>query len=236
MEEILKKISEQIAQLTRQIEILREIPSTPLALRQLAVEDSARYIWDNFREVNVFKHRHETVRYAVQLASVDGLFLEFGVHTGGTITQAARLRPEKHFYGFDSFEGLPEDWAGTGKLAGDFNLSGNLPNVPENVTLVKGWFDQTIPVWKTTNPGPISYLHVDSDLYSSAVTIFETLEERFVPGTVILFDEYFGYPDWRNGEHKAFVEMINRTGFAYTAKAISHMAFVVQLGEKQTVF
>lgn len=192
----------------------------------------AKYIYENFPYVNVFKYRYETVRFAVNEANKHGLFLEFGVHKGETITQAAKLRPEIKFWGFDSFEGLPEDWGGANLRKGDFNLHGDLPVVPKNVSLVKGWFNQTLPAWKQGNNGFISYLHIDSDLYSSAVTIFTELEELFIPGTIILFNEYFGYPDWRNGEHKAFLEMIDRTNFRWKAKAISHQALVVRIEGK----
>ncbi len=41
----------------------------------------------------------------------DGLWLEFGVHAGGTINRIAKYTT-KTIYGFDSFEGLPQDWSG----------------------------------------------------------------------------------------------------------------------------
>ena len=45
----------------------------------------------------------------------------------------------------------------------------NLPSVPENMTLVKGWFNETLPSFVATNTNKkISYLHIDCDLYSSA--------------------------------------------------------------------
>ena len=39
-----------------------------------------------------------------------GLNLEFGVFKGVTISAVAKARPDLIFHGFDSFEGLPEDW------------------------------------------------------------------------------------------------------------------------------
>jgi hypothetical protein len=84
--------------------------------------------------------------------------------------------------------------------------------VRPNVTLHKGWFDQTLPDFVANHPGPIAFLHVDCDLYSSTKTIFQFLGDRIVPGTVILFDEYFNYPGWRDHEHRAFTELVEERG------------------------
>lgn len=230
--DVLLDILNELKKLNTAIERQTTMPSTPLILKRLAVEDSARYIYENFRSVQVFTYRHETVAYAAKAARTDGIFLEFGVDQGATINQIARLRPERRVFGFDSFRGLPEDWSGTSLMQGRFDRKGALPDVPENVELVAGWFNDSIPVWKRDHPDPIAFCHVDCDLYSSTVTIFTELEDRFHPGTVILFDEYFGYADWRGGEHKAFLEMIARTGFTYKALAVSHMGFAIELGEK----
>lgn len=219
----------ELKKLNQAMKLQREMPSTPLLIKQLATEDSARYVYENFPHVNVFRVRQDTLRFAVDRVQNEGLFLEFGVNAGQTINQIGKQRPDAEVYGFDSFEGLPEDWGGTGLVAGRFDQGGNLPKVPDNVKLVKGWFNETVPVWKKEHTGKIAFCHVDCDLYSSTVTIFTELEERFEKGTIIVFDEYFGYSDWRNGEHKAFLEMIERTGFGYKALAVSHMAFVVEL-------
>jgi hypothetical protein len=149
-----------------------------------------------------------------QVESKAGLYLEFGVFSGHTINHIAG-QVDKPVYGFDSFEGLPERWR-DGLGAGHFKVNG-LPKVRENVTLVKGWFDQTLPRFLESHPGDVSFLHVDCDLYSSTQTIFTCLASRIKPGTVIVFDEYFSYPGWREGEFKAFQEFIAREhlGFKY---------------------
>jgi hypothetical protein len=228
----LDAILSELKKLNKLIEQQVRIPSTPLRLKQMAVEDSARFISENMPDVMVMIYRHETVSYAAKRANIDGYFMEFGVNEGQTIRQIASLRPERKVFGFDSFEGLPEDWTGAGLLRGHFDQGGKLPAVPKNVKLVRGWFSDTLPKWKSRNKGPVSFVHVDSDLYSSAGTIFSELEERFIEGTIILFDEYFGYPNWRNGEHRAFTEMIERTGHTFRALAISHQALVVELGAR----
>ena len=71
------------------------------------------------------------------------LWLEFGVASGKTINYISKFTNNK-VYGFDSFEGLPENWRdGFGK--GAFSRNGNLPEVNANVELIKGWFDNTLP-------------------------------------------------------------------------------------------
>ena len=138
---------------------------------------------------------------AAQFISKGGWNLEFGVHTGSTINRIAAKRPDLKFIGFDSFEGLPEDWDTGPKLVttATFDRGGVMPKVSENVTLVKGFFDHSLPHWLKGQNGidrkglkderHISYLHVDCDIYSSTVTIFENLNEFIKPGCIIRFDE-----------------------------------------------
>jgi Macrocin-O-methyltransferase (TylF) len=93
-----------------------------------------------------------------------------------------------------------------------------VPDVP-GATLHVGWFEDTLPGFFAEHPGPIAFAHMDADLYSSQVTIFREGEDRFVAGTVLLFDEYVDFPGWEQHEHKAFVEFIESTGheFEYLA-------------------
>ena len=137
----------------------------------------------------------------------DGLILEFGVYSGETVTAIARKFPDAAVYGFDSFEGLPEDWHGAGMKKGAFDIQGRLPAVPENVTLVKGWFDATLPAFLEAHPGPVTFCHVDSDLYSSAAYVLAALAPRLRPGSVVCFDEIANWGNWiDDGEWKALAE------------------------------
>ena len=71
-----------------------------------------------------------------------------------------------------------------------------MPIVNQNVTLIKGFFDKTINEWKSSlnkeqlkkNKKFISYLHIDGDLYSSAIDVLFGLDEFIKPGTIIRFD------------------------------------------------
>lgn len=151
----------------------------------------------------------------------EGEILEFGVFSGGTLNYIASVKTNKTIYGFDSFEGLPEDWirdenSETDKSVykkGHFETP--MPKVLNNVELIKGFFDKTLPKWLSQNNiKQISLLHIDSDLYSSCKTILDELNKYIVQGTIIVFDELCDwsnsgkYPNWENGEFKAMNEWI----------------------------
>ena len=139
--------------------------------------------------------------------------MEFGVYQGETINLIASL-VEGVVYGFDSFEGLPEGWF-HGRPAGHFSTQGRLPEVRANVTLIKGWFEDTLPPFLHENICPAKFIHIDSDIYSSAKTVLSNLRPRIIKGTVIVFDEFLIYPGWQQQEFKAFHEFIDQTGMSY---------------------
>jgi hypothetical protein len=144
-----------------------------------------------------------------------GFYLEFGVHTATSINNISS-KIEGKIYGFDSFEGLPENWSHSGMDKGTFDMNGKFPKVNENVVLIKGWFDNSLPSFiKENNINRISFLHIDSDIYSSAKTVLDNLGKFIGAGTVILFDEYFGYPGWLHHEYKAFNEFVESNNITY---------------------
>ena len=154
--------------------------------------------------------------FALSQAPSDGLFLEFGVCMGNSINHFASQRQDTIFHGFDSFEGLPEDWLGHMSPKGTFSIGGTLPNVAKNVVLHKGWFDQTLPEFLAQRKNEkIAFMHIDSDIYSSAKTILDCLGNHIIPGTVIVFDEYYYYNNWREHEYKAFAEFVKRANAEY---------------------
>ena len=184
------------------------------AMLQEALADTVDYIKTNMNEAMVQQDALAVLDFASRYAKVEGLFLEFGVRTGTTINHIARLNPEQTIHGFDSFEGLPENWTGWSMERGSFGGEG-IPEVRDNVRLVKGWFDDTLPGFLEQHPGPVALCHVDSDIYSSAKTVLDNLARRIVPGSIIVFNEYFNYPNWREHEFKAFAEFCDQHEVRY---------------------
>lgn len=146
--------------------------------------------------------------------------LEFGVATGTTLTLIASKRDDGKVFGFDSFQGLPEDWL-PGVAAGAFARD-NLPDVP-GTELVIGLFDQTLPEFLNTHQDPVDFLHVDCDLYSSARTVLEHVVPRMEPGGVIVFDEFFNYPGWQRHEYRAWTEYVESAGLAFDYEAFTYL-------------
>ena len=201
---------------------------------RLASERSASYMIANMRAVPNFDVDYDLHDWVVrtQLDSTlgSGMIAEFGVATGRTANHIARLLPHKIVHGFDSFEGLPEDW--TSRMPKGFFRRTAVPTVRENVELHVGWFDITLPSFKAKyGDTPLQLLHIDSDLYSSAVTILNTLKDNIVPGTVIIFDEYINYPGWELDEFKAWQEHVakHNVDYDYIGRVSRHQKVAIRV-------
>ena len=221
-------------------EAVTELLSTPPASqRQLnyermayvsAAADSARYMIERMQGAVDRVMAHAVREHALAQCEVTGLVMEFGVFDGQSLSHIAS-RTGQDVHGFDSFEGLPEDWTHFQKK-GRFSRGGAPPACEGPRThLHKGWFDEVLPGFLREHAGPARFIHIDCDLYSSTQTVLTALEDRIVPGTVIVFDEYLNYPGWQQHEHKAFAEFLTRTGrsYRYLGFASSEFAVSVQM-------
>lgn len=185
--------------------------SSRLKLR--ATESTVDYVQSKMLSARAFNHKRELLEFALKQSNEKGLFLEFGVWQGDSVNFIAD-NIKTVVCGFDSFEGLPHDWASP-ESKGMFSLAGKLPSVRKNVKLYKGWFEDSLPEFLKNHEEPLSFIHVDCDLYSSTKTILDCLGKRIVPGVVILFDEYFNYPCWKEHEFKAFQEFVAEKNISY---------------------
>ncbi|WP_051085893.1 class I SAM-dependent methyltransferase [Actinomycetospora chiangmaiensis] len=184
-----------------------------------AVGSSAAFVREAMAGARTFPTPHETLAHALSLAPTGGMALEFGVYSGRTLRQIAAARAGSGVYGFDSFEGLPEDWR-AGFRAGTFAVE-ELPTV-EGAELVVGWFADTLPAFLAEHPGPVDLLHLDADLYSSTTTVLELVGPRLRPGSVVVFDEYLNHPGWQDGEHRAWREYVAAHDVDFVYEAFTH--------------
>jgi hypothetical protein len=203
-------------------------------LFERAVEDSANYAEENMKDAMIFfdhSFKLKMFDYAVNQIKLDGYVAEFGVWQGKSLDTLAMLLPNKKIYGFDSFTGLKEDWTGYEYGSGSFDMKGEFPDLKQiNIELVKGYFDESLPSWLENHKEPFAFINIDCDIYSSAKTVLELLgPSRIVPGTMILFDEYFGYPNWRQHEYKAWQEYVDKHKINYKYRAINHLQVLVEV-------
>lgn len=189
---------------------------------QGAPKSTVEYLWDHSRYMSmqfidthldkalVFRQKQELWTYLLSKMDKEGLVLELGVAAGESIRHIgrymSRYNDRRTVYGFDSFEGLAEDWVGHFRPAGSYTLNGQFPEVPKNVELIKGWIEDTIPPFLKDKDDKISFLHIDTDTYSPCVFALEETHKWWKEGTIILFDELIGFPGWKQGELKAFTE------------------------------
>lgn len=143
------------------------------------------------------------------------------IRTEKEISAIKTLWSKMRFFAFDSFMGLPQcggtdrDWAvfQPGKyMCEEKKFRGNLRRSKVDMSkteVVAGWFDDTLTEFtrRTKNLSRASIVHIDSDLYSSAIVALQFIEPLLTDGTVIIFDDWFffrGNPGM--GEQKAFYE------------------------------
>lgn len=120
-------------------------------------------------------------------------YLEFGVAGGDSLRKWLKLNqhPESRFFGFDTFEGLPENWLAD-RPKGSFSTKGEAPPIPDaRVRFVKGLFQDTLPGFlKWFKPCNQLVVHIDCDLFSASLYALMALDRLMPKGTVILFDEF----------------------------------------------
>ena len=165
-----------------------------------------------------------------------GNFVECGVAGGGSSgllsAVIARFAPSRRLFSCDSFDGMPpatEFDMHNGRHAEDSGWGTGTCASPENsvlplcerlgtrplVTTVKGYFEDTLPVWRERF-GPIAFLHMDGDWYASTKTILDTLYDALAPAAYVQVDD-FGH--WE-GCRKAVTEFFEGRGIALDAYAI----------------
>jgi hypothetical protein len=141
-----------------------------------------------------YSYKYMSVVEALSWIDNPGDWAQFGVFRGATArVLESVLPPERKLHLFDSFDGLPESWVDGGWKRGHFKVPENeIPTFDAHkVVIHRGWFSSTVPAFRTRHAAPLAFLHIDSDLYSSAMDVLCGLNDLIVPGTVILFDELF---------------------------------------------
>jgi O-methyltransferase len=145
-----------------------------------------------------FNTREEIYRHVASTLTEDTCitFLEFGVFEGSSLEMISRCNthPDSRFIGFDTFEGLPEDWnSGWGIIEkGSYTTDGILPDIDDSrVRCIKGYYQDVLDEFLATfNPAGQLVVHVDCDLYSSSLYVLTMLDRLRGIKPLILMDDF----------------------------------------------
>lgn len=188
-----------------------------------------------FFKSSIFLNENDIKTYAIKKAAEietngnDNFFLEFGVFQGKSINFFSNILKEKKFYGFDSFEGLNEDWEGSEYPKGYFDLKGKLPKVNNNVELVKGKVQDTLKNFISKRNPKISFVHIDLDTYESTKFVLSEIKKNLLQGSIVLFDELYNFTGWDVGEYKALNEIFSEKEFKFLAFSKNGCQAVIQI-------
>jgi len=120
-------------------------------------------------------------------------YIEFGVSDGSSFKWwvNSNSNPNSKFYGFDTFEGLPEDWGFTYDKG---EMSAPIPKINDlRAEFVKGLFQETVPDFITNHKlksEKKKIIHCDADLFSSTLYALSMISPFIQVGDIILFDEF----------------------------------------------
>ncbi len=174
---------------------------------------------DYYNKKHAYQRRFELHKYVFdqkQLINTPISYYEFGVAGGDMIKfwVEKNSHPQSEFYGFDSFEGLPEQWEDKGQ--GHFNQDGKTPNLNDDrVEFIKGWFqDSVYPFFRQHKVSHKAVYHLDADIFSATLYVLFHLQPFIKTGDILIFDEFSSFED----EYKALEIFKKCTGKPFEYK------------------
>jgi O-methyltransferase len=150
-----------------------------------------------------------------------GAIVECGTWKGGMAAALIEVGgPERHYYFFDSFEGLPPAEDIDGKSARDYqadtanpeyfdNCRASIADIksavsltncpPSHININPGFFEKSFPNF---DPPPIALLRLDADWYSSTKICLEKFWNHVLPEGLILIDDYYAWDGCAHAVHE----------------------------------
>lgn len=164
----------------------------------------------------LYFHRWALFDSVIELSKQDRPFYEFGVFTGESFKYLIKAFGKG--FGFDTFEGLPEDWRE--EKAGAYSSGGSIPEVSGGEFIV-GRFEDSLPSF-FSEPRPIaSVINFDADLYSSTICALNSAKPVIDSHTILIFDEFLVNEHWEQDEYKALNEFCVANNCTYEVLAVS---------------
>ena len=136
---------------------------------------------------------YDAVASHYELDKKELLYMEFGVASGSSFFwwMKKNSHPGSVFRGFDTFEGLPEDWGGYKKGAMAFDPA---QVSDDRAEFIKGIFQESLHGFIDSNKallqGKPKIIHMDAELFSSTIFVLSQLYPYLKKGDIIFFDEF----------------------------------------------
>jgi O-methyltransferase len=212
--------------------------------RKEVVRDEYQRIYELFSDYTMVPRQLyiNNLILAGSVREVRGCVVECGVWRGGMSAGIGKIvGTDREYFLFDSFEGLPPAKGIDGEAALQWQQDRESPHYHDNCaappefahqamtiagissyTLVKGWFDATLPGF--VPPAPIALLRLDGDWYDSTMICLEVLFDQVASGGIILLDDYYTWDGCSRALHdflsrRSAVERIdNYDGVCYLRK------------------
>lgn len=184
--------------------------SNTLSLSGWISKQTNKNILNDFYIANrVYNKRLQLFKYILDtqnLANEPVTYLEFGVAEAHSFRWFAAhcKHPDSTFHGFDTFEGLPEDYG----LFKKGEMSAIIPQLDDSrVQFYKGLFQETFPGFIKDNDlsGKRKIIHLDADLFTATLYTLSTLGPHLNKGDILFFDE-FNVPNHEYYAFKVFSE------------------------------
>ena len=209
--------------------------SLPLTPYDMYVEEQNKKCYQTFKphfEKSIFLYYRDYHKFVIERAKENDkynkkFYLEFGVWVGKSINFFSKY--VNTIYGFDSFEGLREDWSGTGAAKGAFNLNKKPPKLNKNVIPVIGWVQDTLVPFLDKYKPEINFVHLDLDTYESTKFTLTKIKPYLAKNCIIAFDELYNYLGWEQGEYKALKETFNDDEYRYVVFSRDSSCAAIQI-------
>jgi len=167
----------------------------------------------------LYFHRWAVFDDMTKISEKNRPFYEFGVWRGESFKYL--INTFKKGYGFDTFNGIPEDWHD--ENIGQYSAKGIIPKI-DGGTVIAGKFEDTLPKF-FSNPRPIaSIVNFDADLYSSTLCALNFSKPIIDKKTILIFDEFLTNKNWELDEYKALNEFCSKNNFNYEVLAVSYIS------------
>ena len=166
------------------------------------------------------------ILYNLNLDKIEGDIIEFGVFTGSSfrhiINIEKKYRKDTRYFGLDSFEGFPESdhpFFVKNQYVANYKKVKKIENIiPNKIEIFKGFFSEILEKNEKLKKSNFKFVHLDCDLYISAIDPIEFISNKLVVGAYIMIDDFTNIDSnnlsIRNAFYKFFKESdVEKVGF-----------------------